>query len=84
MIVTCEKCDTMFELDDSLIEESGSEVKCSECEHVFTVQKPVAVEEPELETTVEEEIDFSDAEEELAEEELDFRLLGIQTVRSLE
>ena len=65
MIVTCEKCDTSFELDDSLIKESGSEVKCSECEHVFTVWKPDAAAEPEA-VTEEEPADSSGTEEDLA------------------
>ena len=46
MIVTCENCDKRFNLDESLIKESGSKVKCSECHHIFTVHKLVPVEEP--------------------------------------
>ena len=69
MIVTCEKCNTSFELDDGLVEEPGSEVKCSECQHVFTVQKPDAAEEPEVVLDFEEEpTDLPGAEEEPAEE----------------
>lgn len=77
MIVTCENCNTSFELDDNLIEESGSEVKCSQCEHVFTVQKPDAVEEAEAGIESEEEpVDLLDTEEE-AVEEFDIEALGL-------
>lgn len=37
MIITCEKCATSFNLDDSLIKEAGSKCRCSQCKHVFTV-----------------------------------------------
>ncbi len=36
MILTCQKCKTSFELDDSLLNPSGSKVRCSQCEHIFT------------------------------------------------
>lgn len=45
MIVTCEDCDTRFNLDENLIKESGSKVRCSKCHHIFTVHKLVPVEE---------------------------------------
>lgn len=37
MIVTCEKCDSQFNLDEGIIKEEGSKVRCSICKHVFTV-----------------------------------------------
>lgn len=37
MIVDCEKCDSKFKLDDTLIQENGSKVRCSVCKHIFTV-----------------------------------------------
>jgi predicted Zn finger-like uncharacterized protein len=46
VIVTCENCDTKFNLDENLIKESGSKVRCSKCHHIFTVHKLVPVEEP--------------------------------------
>jgi predicted Zn finger-like uncharacterized protein len=45
MIVTCEKCDTRFGLDENLIKESGSKVRCSKCRHTFTVYRPAHAEE---------------------------------------
>jgi predicted Zn finger-like uncharacterized protein len=78
MIVTCEKCNTSFDLDDDLIQESGSEVKCSECEHVFTVYKPAPVEEPAPSPELEgDAADFPQAEEP-AEEEFEIEALGLE------
>ncbi|MCF6249076.1 MAG: zinc-ribbon domain-containing protein [Desulfobacula sp.] len=37
MIVTCEECSTRFNLDDTLIKDDGSKVRCSVCRHIFTV-----------------------------------------------
>jgi predicted Zn finger-like uncharacterized protein len=40
MILTCEKCDTSFSFDESLIKPSGSKVRCSKCRNVFVVNPP--------------------------------------------
>ena len=40
MILTCEKCDTSFSFDESLIKPSGSKVRCSKCRSVFVVHPP--------------------------------------------
>lgn len=40
MIITCEECSTRFNLDDSLIKDDGSKVRCSVCMHTFTVFPP--------------------------------------------
>jgi predicted Zn finger-like uncharacterized protein len=40
MILTCEKCDTSFSFDESLIKPSGSKVRCSKCRNVFVVKPP--------------------------------------------
>ncbi|MGB7918526.1 MAG: zinc-ribbon domain-containing protein [Desulfobacterales bacterium] len=42
MILTCEKCDTSFSFDESLIKPSGSKVRCSKCRNVFVVKPPAA------------------------------------------
>jgi len=47
MIVTCEECDTRFNLDESLIKETGSKVRCSICKHIFVAHPESAVQEPE-------------------------------------
>ena len=38
MIITCEQCQTQFQLDDSRIPERGARVRCSRCEHAFFVK----------------------------------------------
>jgi len=64
MIVTCENCNTRFNLDENLIKESGSKVRCSKCNHTFTVHKSVPVEEPESAVGLEEApADFPDSPE---------------------
>jgi len=47
MIIECEKCHTKFHLDEGLLKESGSKVRCSICKHVFTAFPPK--EKPEVE-----------------------------------
>lgn len=50
MIITCEQCNAEFRLDEKLIKEGGSKVRCSSCRHVFTVfpPGPEPAEEPEI------------------------------------
>ena len=40
MIVTCPECLTKFRLDEERIPEGGGKARCSQCQHVFPVQKP--------------------------------------------
>ena len=40
MIVDCEECKSKFDLDESLLDDEGSKVKCSICNHVFTAFPP--------------------------------------------
>ncbi len=35
MIITCEQCDTSFNLDDHLVKAIGSKVRCSNCQNIF-------------------------------------------------
>ncbi|MBW2623586.1 MAG: zinc-ribbon domain-containing protein [Deltaproteobacteria bacterium] len=39
MIITCEKCQTSFEIDPSQIKEEGSRVKCSQCKEIFMIYR---------------------------------------------
>lgn len=39
MIITCEKCDTRFQLDDARIPDDGVKVRCSRCKHAFFVKR---------------------------------------------
>ena len=43
MILTCEKCDTSFSFDESLIKPAGSKVRCSKCRNVFVAHPPAPV-----------------------------------------
>ena len=45
MIITCEQCNTSFNLDESLLKPSGSKVKCSKCDNIFTAYPPSPPEE---------------------------------------
>ncbi|MEA2059039.1 MAG: zinc-ribbon domain-containing protein [Thermodesulfobacteriota bacterium] len=42
MIITCEKCGTKFSLDESLLKQEGSKVRCSQCRHIFMSYPPLA------------------------------------------
>jgi len=37
MIVTCNECESSFNVGDSLIKADGSKVRCSKCSSVFVV-----------------------------------------------
>ncbi len=68
MIITCNECSTSFNLDDSLVKENGSKVRCSVCKHIFTAypfpREPVQAEEtipdfiPELTPALDDITDF--------------------------
>jgi predicted Zn finger-like uncharacterized protein len=40
MIIRCEKCDSRFNIDESILKEGGSKVRCSVCKSVFTAFPP--------------------------------------------
>ncbi|MBC7792898.1 MAG: zinc-ribbon domain-containing protein, partial [Clostridia bacterium] len=42
MDVRCPVCSTEYELDDARVPESGLQVKCSKCGHVFRASKAVS------------------------------------------
>ncbi len=44
MKVTCEGCESKFQVDEAKIRPTGSKVRCSKCRHVFTVYPPPAAE----------------------------------------
>jgi predicted Zn finger-like uncharacterized protein len=41
MDVRCERCKTLYELDEARVSESGTAVRCTTCGHVFRVRKTV-------------------------------------------
>ncbi len=40
MDVTCERCETEYEFDETLVSERGTAVKCTQCGHMFKVYPP--------------------------------------------
>jgi len=42
MIILCKNCASKFSVNETLISESGSKVRCSRCKRVFTVHRPIA------------------------------------------
>jgi predicted Zn finger-like uncharacterized protein len=42
MIVTCNECESSFNVDDSLIKADGSKVRCSKCSSVFVVYPDIS------------------------------------------
>ena len=36
MVIRCERCSTLYELDEALLSPAGSQVQCTRCQHVFT------------------------------------------------
>ncbi len=49
MIITCEECNSSFNVSDSLIKESGSKVRCSKCDNVFVAYPQLSDDELALE-----------------------------------
>lgn len=48
MIITCNSCNSRFNIDERLIKPQGSKVKCSKCQTVFVVHPPQKEEEKPL------------------------------------
>ena len=42
MDVTCERCGTEYEFDETLVSDRGTTVKCTHCGHLFKVFRPGA------------------------------------------
>ncbi len=40
MVIRCERCSTLYELDETLLAPEGSSVQCTRCDHVFTARPP--------------------------------------------
>jgi len=40
MLIQCESCRTIFNLDETLLKEGGSKVRCSRCKHLFLAYPP--------------------------------------------
>ncbi len=40
MYITCQQCDTIFRLDESLVKPTGSKARCCQCRNVFVIYPP--------------------------------------------
>jgi pilus assembly protein FimV len=52
MIITCDDCNSSFNIGDGMIKDSGSKVRCSKCDNVFMAYPPKLAETAALETSV--------------------------------
>jgi pilus assembly protein FimV len=66
MIIICKECNASFKLDENLLKPTGSKVRCSKCNEIFTAYPPKISEE--IEAPIEME---SDAEDQKVTEDLD-------------
>ena len=66
MIITCKECNASFKLDENLLKPTGSKVRCSKCNEIFTAYPPKISEE--IEAPIEMELD---AEDQKVTEDLD-------------
>jgi len=46
MIITCGNCNTSYELDESIVKATGTQVRCTSCQSIFTAFPPAAPEPP--------------------------------------
>ena len=69
MIVTCQECESSFNINDEMIKETGSKVKCSKCENVFVVYPEAEADEADFDTSLtghaedSDDLDFSQEDE---------------------
>ena len=62
MIITCDNCNTSFELEDNLVKDDGSKVRCTNCDHVFMAHPGTDADESDV-------IELSDLDMELEMED---------------
>jgi predicted Zn finger-like uncharacterized protein len=48
MIVQCEKCGTKYNIDDAKVRPGETKVRCTRCQHVFTVPHPLTLNERDI------------------------------------
>lgn len=72
MIITCDKCSTNFNLDNSIVKEEGSKCRCSVCKHIFTVYPLQS--EPESDSDNLSDLDFESESSDMEMEENEFSL----------
>jgi predicted Zn finger-like uncharacterized protein len=57
MNVQCEKCGTRYNLDDTKVKPGETKVRCSQCQHVFTVPHPLTLNEQEIFSETDEKVE---------------------------
>jgi pilus assembly protein FimV len=57
MIITCNECDTRFNIDKSLLKQTGSKVRCSKCKNVFLAYPSSLSEEPDKSSKIKTELE---------------------------
>ena len=65
MIITCNECDTRFNIDESLLKQTGSKVRCSKCKNVFLAYPSSLSEELDKSGEVETEVEAVITDEEI-------------------
>jgi predicted Zn finger-like uncharacterized protein len=48
MIVNCEKCGTQYNIDDNKVKPGETKVRCTQCQHVFTIPHPLTLNEKDI------------------------------------
>jgi predicted Zn finger-like uncharacterized protein len=48
MIVNCEKCGTQYNIDDTKVKPGETKVRCTQCQHVFTIPHPLTLNEKDI------------------------------------
>jgi len=75
MIINCEECKSEFNLDESLIKEDGTKVRCSVCKNVFVAYPPV--QESVEAVSPEDMLDEDDLEETVAINSYNEGMMGV-------
>ena len=69
MIITCNECDTRFNLDESFLKQTGSKVRCAKCKNIFTAYPSSLSEESDKSTEVETKLEAAITDKEIESNE---------------
>ena len=72
MIITCKECSTSFNLDDSLVKESGTKCRCSVCKHIFTAYPLPMEDDPKSEESLELQLEPDSSDFEIESDDFSF------------
>lgn len=65
MIITCDECNSSFSLNDNLIKDTGSKVRCSKCDSVFVAYPQPAAEVETIQPAEDEDLGLDDLDADL-------------------